>query len=245
MLRFFRRIRQRLLTDNKFSKYLLYAVGEILLVVIGILLALQVNNWNEQRKIEIAADSYRAKLRNDLAMDTLNINTLLADGDRMQRDIESYFKFFDAQEEESLDTLLNRAKGVYTNFFRYFPVNYTFEDMQNSGNSALLSEAERKALINLYNEQQFLMIIIDKAITDIKSYQHERNKYLDFDLSEKNFFEITHWDPDLLSTRKGLLSQHNVLTGFHDLVRWFKNRAVRIKELSRNCLALIDNESAK
>ena len=49
MLRFFRQIRQRLLTDNKFSKYLLYAIGEILLVVIGILIALQVNNWNEDR----------------------------------------------------------------------------------------------------------------------------------------------------------------------------------------------------
>lgn len=50
MIRFFRQIRQRLLTDNKFSKYLLYAVGEILLVVIGILIALQVDNWNEGRK---------------------------------------------------------------------------------------------------------------------------------------------------------------------------------------------------
>ncbi|WP_019669398.1 cadherin repeat domain-containing protein [Eudoraea adriatica] len=58
MLRFFRQIRQRLLTDNppagsrranRFSKYLLYAVGEIFLVVVGILIALQVNNWNEQR----------------------------------------------------------------------------------------------------------------------------------------------------------------------------------------------------
>ncbi|MGB5508800.1 DUF6090 family protein, partial [Robiginitalea sp.] len=47
MLRFFRQIRQRLLTDNKFSKYILYALGEILLVVIGILIALQVSNYNE------------------------------------------------------------------------------------------------------------------------------------------------------------------------------------------------------
>ncbi|MCO5726077.1 DUF6090 family protein [Robiginitalea marina] len=49
MLRFFRTIRQRLLSNNKFSSYLLYAIGEILLVVIGILIALQVNNWNEGR----------------------------------------------------------------------------------------------------------------------------------------------------------------------------------------------------
>ncbi|NQZ44749.1 MAG: hypothetical protein HRT65_10595 [Flavobacteriaceae bacterium] len=49
MLKFFRRIRQSLLSENKFSKYLLYALGEIILVVIGILIALQINNWNTDR----------------------------------------------------------------------------------------------------------------------------------------------------------------------------------------------------
>ena len=46
MIKFFRKIRQRLLTENKFSKYLLYAIGEIILVVVGILIALKINNWN-------------------------------------------------------------------------------------------------------------------------------------------------------------------------------------------------------
>jgi hypothetical protein len=50
MLHFFRRIRQNLLKENKVTRYLLYAIGEIVLVVIGILIALQVNNWNEERK---------------------------------------------------------------------------------------------------------------------------------------------------------------------------------------------------
>jgi sensor domain CHASE-containing protein len=62
MLRFFRQIRQRLLTDNKFSKYLLYAVGEILLVVIGILIALQINNWNEERIKDNAVRSHLESL---------------------------------------------------------------------------------------------------------------------------------------------------------------------------------------
>ncbi|MCJ7466568.1 MAG: DUF6090 family protein [Maribacter sp.] len=52
MIKFFRRIRQRLVTENKFSKYLLYATGEIVLVVIGILIALTINNWNEKRKLK-------------------------------------------------------------------------------------------------------------------------------------------------------------------------------------------------
>ncbi|MBO6792372.1 MAG: hypothetical protein JJ895_00585 [Balneolaceae bacterium] len=50
MFKFFRRIRQNLLSDNKITKYLIYSIGEIVLVVIGILIALQVNNWNEDRK---------------------------------------------------------------------------------------------------------------------------------------------------------------------------------------------------
>lgn len=49
MIKFFRRIRKSLLSENKFSKYLFYAMGEIVLVVIGILIALQINNWNENR----------------------------------------------------------------------------------------------------------------------------------------------------------------------------------------------------
>jgi len=49
MIKFFRKIRQKLVTENKFSKYLLYAIGEIALVVIGILIALSINNWNQRQ----------------------------------------------------------------------------------------------------------------------------------------------------------------------------------------------------
>ncbi|MFD2915819.1 DUF6090 family protein [Psychroserpens luteus] len=49
MIKFFRKIRQKTLTEDKFGKYLTYAIGEIVLVVIGILIALQINNWNQDR----------------------------------------------------------------------------------------------------------------------------------------------------------------------------------------------------
>lgn len=49
MFRFFRQIRKSLMEQNKTRTYILYAVGEIMLVVMGILIALQVNNWNEER----------------------------------------------------------------------------------------------------------------------------------------------------------------------------------------------------
>jgi hypothetical protein len=69
MIRFFRKIRQSLLLENKFSKYLLYAVGEIILVMIGILLALQVNNWNTQKVQEEKTDLILRKMQRDLLAD--------------------------------------------------------------------------------------------------------------------------------------------------------------------------------
>ena len=74
MIKFFRRIRQQLLNENKTSKYFKYAIGEIVLVVIGILIALQINNWNEERKENLKAKGYVEKLINDLVADTLSIN---------------------------------------------------------------------------------------------------------------------------------------------------------------------------
>ena len=80
MIKFFRKIRQQLVTENKFSKYLLYAIGEIVLVVIGILIALQINNWNEyqkERKSErLLLSEIRDNLKYDLNDFESNITTL-------------------------------------------------------------------------------------------------------------------------------------------------------------------------
>ena len=66
MIKFFRKIREQLLIVNKTGKYLKYALGEILLVVIGILIALQINNWNEDRKNSIKEKQYLTSFRKDL-----------------------------------------------------------------------------------------------------------------------------------------------------------------------------------
>lgn len=77
MIKFFRKIRQRLLTENKFSKYLLYAVGEIILVVIGILIALSINNWNEERKERNRLFNVYSLIAVDLSNDIKSINEIL------------------------------------------------------------------------------------------------------------------------------------------------------------------------
>ncbi len=63
--------------DNKVSRYLIYAIGEIFLVVVGILLALQINNWNEERKLKGELDSILRTVTYDLAKDTTGVSKVI------------------------------------------------------------------------------------------------------------------------------------------------------------------------
>ena len=66
MIKFFRHIRRSLIQENNMGKYFKYALGEIFLVMIGILLALQINNWNEKRKIKANEVNILNNLKSDL-----------------------------------------------------------------------------------------------------------------------------------------------------------------------------------
>ena len=77
MIKFFRKIRQNLLMENKTSKYFKYAIGEIILVVIGILIALQINNWNEDRKIRKAEKELFQNILTDLRFDENRIKNYI------------------------------------------------------------------------------------------------------------------------------------------------------------------------
>ncbi|NJO87344.1 MAG: hypothetical protein HC821_05045 [Lewinella sp.] len=66
-----------MLTENKFSKYMLYAIGEIVLVVIGILIALQINNMNDAKNTRIKEISYLENIKNDLVITNLEIDQFI------------------------------------------------------------------------------------------------------------------------------------------------------------------------
>ena len=88
MIKFFRKIRQKLLSENKFSKYLIYAIGEIILVVIGILFALQINNWNEHKKLKKEYISDLKAIKENLEKDALTITTNLNNGNRIVQEFQ-------------------------------------------------------------------------------------------------------------------------------------------------------------
>ncbi|MCX2719762.1 DUF6090 family protein [Lentiprolixibacter aurantiacus] len=74
MIKFFRQIRYNLIAQNQTVKYLKYAIGEIILVVIGILIALQINNWNEKRKNDLKESLLIKNIIEDLRLDSIHIS---------------------------------------------------------------------------------------------------------------------------------------------------------------------------
>ena len=88
MIKFFNKIRKKLLSENKFSKYLIYAIGEIVLVVIGILIALQINNWNEHKKLKKEYISDLKAIKENLEKDALTIIANLNNGNRIVQEFQ-------------------------------------------------------------------------------------------------------------------------------------------------------------
>ena len=154
MINFFRRIRKQLADDNKPMKYMRYAIGEILLVVIGILIALQVNNWNEDRKSGILEIRILNRLRQDLVVDTLYLN------DRLERTIkqktqqyEFVHEIYNTQKsEKEFKKVLKLQNWDSDNLVMQ---TSTYEELKNSGQINIIeNEGLKNQMINLYREYQ-------------------------------------------------------------------------------------------
>ena len=137
MIKFFRRIRQRLLSESKFSKYLLYAIGEIVLVVIGILIALSINNWNENRKKALQESYYLASLRGNIIQDTINYSTKLRDIARTQMEIDSARIKLNLAGGEEIWT--DRIPRIFMSTFNVDSETAVIEDLKSTGNLSLIS----------------------------------------------------------------------------------------------------------
>ena len=110
MIKFFRKIRQNLLSEGKTGKYLKYAIGEIVLVVIGIMIALSINNWNEGRKETIKLKKAIESVYSDLVSDRLLINEGLPLVDQRNTIITNLLRRSYAT-EANLDSLVQIMKN--------------------------------------------------------------------------------------------------------------------------------------
>ncbi|WP_297693865.1 DUF6090 family protein [uncultured Eudoraea sp.] len=238
MINFFRRIRKQLADDNKPLKYMRYAIGEIVLVMIGILLALQVNNWNEVRKSKIKAEIFKEKIISDLINDTLNIETQIGLAKNYKKNIQGYYKFFESG-NKPIGILIDSALKVPTPLYRYHPINFTFLGMQSSGNLELLTERESHSLMELSNTQKQAQIIFEKKVSEYFDNKIERGKYLENDLSDSDFYDIIGVEPDDKDLINGLKYQHHMLMVNDEIHGTMIEQGEIIKEESKRIIALL------
>lgn len=144
MIKFFRKIRRKLLSKNKLSKYLIYAFGEIILVVIGILIALQINNWNELNKKENEAQTFIKRLSEEVGQNIEITNReILREQDQVEK-TKSLLEMFSWPQDKV------RSRAIDSLIFAVMLSNSidlkkgTLEEGLNTGQVSLLSNSELK-----------------------------------------------------------------------------------------------------
>ncbi|HAT67786.1 MAG TPA: hypothetical protein DCS66_24835 [Flavobacteriaceae bacterium] len=262
MIKFFRKIRQKLLSENKFSKYFIYAVGEIVLVVIGILIALQINNWNEQRKERAVEVNFLKNLRADLVSEIDN-NTLFANY-RFQK-AKASSDLINGAEPQTMEDL-ERYTDTYERVFiwnTFVPNNNTYKELLSSGNlSFIKNDSIKNRLLELdktyvaiasgenHMRREYETYLYDPHVEnvmalgffDIKEPAFGFPKRLtakDIDPAlHKRLIEDAKWQHHNEKFKNGLrlsFMNNGYLAGIHkDLVQYIEN-----------LIALIDKEIAK
>ena len=150
MINFFRKIRHQLADNNQFLKYSRYAIGEIVLVVVGILIALQINNLNEQGKADTLTRTYLNNLKLDLLSDITGIEKTI-----------NKIKLFEEKGYYSLDVIDGKIDTIekkrflksliWNNHYPIFqPSRSTYDDLINSGNIKLIKDNNLKVALSKY-----------------------------------------------------------------------------------------------
>ncbi len=152
MINFFRKIRYNLMEQNKTGKYLKYAIGEIVLVVIGILIAISINNWNENRKLDNSIQIYYQQLLVDIQTDKNYYNNLI---NWLESNITLFNNYKDIYKEPNL-TISKVIEGIFNNSFSVYDIQAktsTIKTLINTGSIQFIKPILRDKLTTYYGSQ--------------------------------------------------------------------------------------------
>ncbi|MBO0329567.1 DUF6090 family protein [[Muricauda] lutisoli] len=217
MIRFFRKIRQRLLTENKFTKYVLYAIGEIFLVVIGILLALQINNWNDRRKEKQKETFILNDLHQEFVSNKKLLDSIMIHHKRTFKSSE-YLKSRLPIDVNTIDNLDSLSYHLFTVSFAYTynPSTGIVNSLLNNSTIEIISNDElRQLLIGwkdvLSDYQEEELRASENYLNHLKPFEKEHFKY---SLDYKELLSDPRIDLTFLET---LAFDNYVLDRYNDL----------------------------
>ena len=154
MISFFRRIRRKLFTESKFSKYLIYAIGEIILVVIGILIALQINNWNQQRIQASELDDLKKSISSAILSDIKYLELIRTGRESIGLKADSIFSTYIISQKSNYEfndyAYIANTFEELKNIIYYQPNRSAFEALKNSIYLSKLQATDIELLLNAY-----------------------------------------------------------------------------------------------
>lgn len=142
MLRIFRKLKRKLITDSKVTHYFLYALGEIVLIVVGILLALGINNWSEENKLRVKEQFYLTGLKDEFKTSKAKLEVLIEVNRSNYQNagkIAGYFSSDSLPDEKELSKLLYKA---FSYDVVYNPNNSLLDEILNSGGFNTITNPE-------------------------------------------------------------------------------------------------------
>jgi len=158
---------------NKTGKYLKYAIGEIVLVVIGILIALSINNWNENRKSENFERIYLENIKSDLNLNLASLKIFIAERDKSIKSTDSILEYFNGKKE--LDVVaFNRHSLNVMIWYPFEQHDNTYQELLNSGNLSIITNKKIKDHIqNMQTKFKKVAFIENEMQQDFERYLYD------------------------------------------------------------------------
>jgi hypothetical protein len=243
MIKFFRKIRYDLMEKNKTGKYLKYAIGEILLVVIGILIALSINNWNENRKERNAEQTLYETLISSLESDLEDANDKISivEGAIKAQEIFIINSFDEVKNKFNLNQLESLLASVSESSRSFFPNYGLYDKISNNNQIELIRSAElQMKIIELFEQHYKRYNDIDLSLEQLSVFSLNINYFSKI----KNYFIINngHYRIDFETLKRDYDILNNECSKIHHMTRVAHSSMIDCKNQIESLLSLLRNE---
>ena len=222
MIKFFRKIRQNLLMENKTSKYFKYAIGETVLVVFGILIALQLSNWNELQnrchKEIVNLKALKSELQNDLTTEFIDGNKSYLEKEKTLNKLTAFYNNKNDIPKDSLPYYYLKSISEWT-----FALNVAaFENLKSTGIDLITNDSLRLKISSLYSNSYLEILVRSKRLLEFSESEYKPIIFDNVNLKDttlsqndfeslKNNKQISNRIFYLSSIRKGMLNELNII----------------------------------
>lgn len=226
--------------ENRLGKYLIYALGEIVLVVIGILIALQINNWNEDRKKQIQIETVLEIVQDNLKSDTTELNYVISAYDNLDSLITIVLEdkypqaYFDTINETNFKNCLV-CFGLNTIIYNFYPETKGYGLLKTNNTFSKQSEDKQLQKIIKFYEQRIGRITEMRKynmgfITENLRAREQYSWHLDYCNQKYNKEFITYFSQNQLYKNKLASFKVIAIGNYVAILKMYKEEAIKLLE---------------